>query len=142
MERVGRKRKKRRSRISPKRFEPAVRLSIKSQLFQGHPGILRTAAALGSSVRTVQRRLAREGLTYSDIVDRVRHQEARRLLEVPGIRLADIATDLGFGDPSSFTRAFGRWAGTAPIRYRRSLRERNDRGTGAHRARAGTASRR
>jgi AraC-like DNA-binding protein len=75
------------------------------------------------SVRTLQRRLAEAGLTYSAIVDEIRSVEARRLLAQPGVLLKQVAADLGFCEPASFTRACRRWTGFSPREYRRQLRE-------------------
>ncbi len=33
-------------------------------------------------------------------------------------RLAEIAADLGFAEPSAFIRAFKAWSGTTPARWR------------------------
>lgn len=73
------------------------------------------------TVRTLQRRLAAAGLTYSRLVDEVRFERARLLLVEPGVGISNIAAALGYADPAHFTRAFTRWAGVAPQAYRRRL---------------------
>lgn len=49
-------------------------------LSAGYPTVEQGARRVGVSVRTLQRRLHRNGLTYSRLVEHVRHEEARRLL--------------------------------------------------------------
>jgi AraC-like DNA-binding protein len=70
------------------------------------------------SVRTLQRRLKQSGLSFSDLIQQARFETACSLLEDPGIRLTDIAFDIGYTDPAHFTRAFRRWAGVTPSAYR------------------------
>jgi len=76
------------------------------------------AEAAGMSVRSLQRRLASEGLTFSQLVDEVRLEMAVPQLRDPDIRITDVAFGLGYSDPAHFTRAFSRWAGVAPSEYR------------------------
>ena len=70
------------------------------------------------SVRSLQRRLAEEGLTFSQLVDEVRLEMAVPQLRDRGIRITDVAFGLGYSNPAHFTRAFRRWAGVAPSEYR------------------------
>jgi AraC-like DNA-binding protein len=76
------------------------------------------AARLHMSKRTLQRRLEEEGLSYQELLDRVRAQKARSLVGDEGLELADVAFRLGFSDVSSFSRSFRRWTGVSPGRYR------------------------
>jgi AraC-like DNA-binding protein len=107
---------------SDRGFLTALRAAIDASIRHGHPDIARTAKAIGVSVRTLQRRLADRGMTYRRVVDQVRFRAARDLLSGSDEQLAKIAQDLGFADASSFTRAFGRWTGMAPIVFRRNAR--------------------
>lgn len=90
-------------------------------LGDGHPGVREVALATGMSVRTFQRQLAQRGLTYSELVDEVRYDEARRRLANPGKRIKRVAVEVGFAEPASFTRAFRRWTGLSPREYRQKL---------------------
>jgi AraC family transcriptional regulator, transcriptional activator of pobA len=47
--------------------------------------------------------------------------EARRLLAYTAAPVAEVARDLGFDDPSYFSRFFARRAGQAPQDYRAAL---------------------
>jgi AraC-like DNA-binding protein len=82
------------------------------------PQIETMAEITGLSVRSLQRRLAENGLSHSQLVDQARYQAATRLLEDADIRMTDIAMELNYSDSANFTRAFKRWAGVTPREYR------------------------
>ena len=88
-------------------------------LSNGYPTIDKVAGLFHSSPRSLQRRLSNEGITYAGLVSRCRCQEAQRLLVESDEQIQDIATRLGYADPSSFSRAFIGWTGTSPRHYRR-----------------------
>lgn len=74
------------------------------------------------SERTMKRRLAEQGTTFSDLVDDARRQRALLLLDDRRLTLDAIAGQLGYSDTANFTRAFKRWTGKTPgeARDRRS----------------------
>jgi AraC-like DNA-binding protein len=80
----------------------------------------RVAEALGSSERTLQRRLAAEGTTFGELVDDVRHELALRHLAAPERSVADVASLLGYADRRAFARAFRRWTKTTPTEWRQA----------------------
>ena len=81
------------------------------------------ARRVGVSVRNLSRRLADEGTTYRELVDRVRKQAALSDLSRGTKSITEIADALGFSSSQSFHRAFRRWTGTTADRHRRRLRE-------------------
>jgi AraC-like DNA-binding protein len=85
----------------------------------GHPRMRSTATALGVSTRTLQRRLAENGLSFESLLRTERLRMAMRSLERTDARVLDIALDLGYSDHAHFTRAFRRWTGLTPLEYRR-----------------------
>ena len=91
---------------------------VRTLLPAGYPTVEQGAGCVGVSVRTLQRRLHHHGLTYSELVEHVRHEEACRLLQEHGRGIAEIAVRLGYSDPSHFSRAFRRWEGISPRVYR------------------------
>ena len=101
-------------------LEAVCRL-IDALLPKGYPAIEDMAHLLRVSPRTLQRMLSEEGASYSGMVEHCRRQTACDALEYTGKAVKDIATDLGYRDASSFTRAFRRWTGTAPRAYRKQL---------------------
>jgi AraC-like DNA-binding protein len=88
-------------------------------LSSGYPDIHLATEITGMSVRTLQRRLGEEGLTYTHLVEKIRFEQAVLWLQEPQIKLIDIAIELGYSDPAHFSRAFKRWTGVAPRDFRR-----------------------
>lgn len=95
-----------------------VRDHVAPRLSEGVPAISDVARHLGMSTRTLQRRLAEQGLAYQALVDEARRQLARRLLQQTNFSLIEVAFMTGFSGQSAFTRAFKRWAGQTPRSYR------------------------
>jgi AraC-like DNA-binding protein len=83
-----------------------------------YPDIHLAAEITGLSVRTLQRRLNRWGLTYRELIDQLRFQAAMCLIVEDSIKLSDIARHVGYSDSAHFNRAFRRWMGVSPSRYR------------------------
>ncbi|MCP4898461.1 MAG: AraC family transcriptional regulator [bacterium] len=99
-------------------FVGSLRQIVETYLSSGHPRIEELAEATDTSVRTLQRRLAAVGLSYSQVVDEVRLRKAVPLLKDPNMLITDIAFGLGYLHPAHFSRAFRRWAGVSPSEYR------------------------
>ena len=78
----------------------------------------RVVAAAGMSARTFQRQLKEEGASFSDLLADVRQSETLKRLKERNLTIAAIATDLGYSDQAAFTRAFRRWTGVSPSRFR------------------------
>lgn len=77
------------------------------------------ARKLGVGQRTLARRLASEGLTFSGVLQRLRREVAQRHLTDGDLSISNIAWLLGYQDVSAFTNAFRRWTGRAPRAIRR-----------------------
>ena len=99
----------------------SLRVVLLAYLPDGSPDIRQAARLAGTSVRTLQRRLREEGLTYSQLLEDLRHDLAVFLLRDPQQSAAAISRELGYRDPAIFTRAFCRWTGRTPSQYRASL---------------------
>ncbi len=97
-----------------------VRSEICELLPYGEPNQERVAAALNMSVRNLRRKLSEKGQSYKQLLDSIRHEQACRLLKQSEPSLGEIAWQLGFHDTSSFSRAFRRWEGTTPAKYRQA----------------------
>ena len=89
------------------------------RLVRAHPswGKERIAEQLHLSGRHLNRRLAEEGLSFKTLRESVLQAMACQALRSDQ-RVAEIAEQLGFSDENAFIRAFRRWQGITPARYR------------------------
>jgi AraC-like DNA-binding protein len=84
----------------------SLRQAVGALLPGGYPDIRVIANLTGMNVRSLQRRLAEEGESYSHLVAHARFEMAVRLLRDGHVKLIDIGYELGYTDPANFTRAF------------------------------------
>jgi len=96
----------------------AVREILRKQLRGDAPDIEGVATALSLSARTLQRRLAEEGVRFTRLLDEARMEMAQRYLSAGRASLTEIAYLLGFSEPNSFFRSFKRWTGKTPADFR------------------------
>jgi AraC-like DNA-binding protein len=80
--------------------------------------VVEVAHQLHVSTRTLKRRLAEHGTTFTEIADDVRRQRALLLLENRELSIGEVASRLGYTEVPNFTRAFRRWTGKTPAAYR------------------------
>lgn len=93
---------------------------IRGRLPEGAPPIEIVAERIGLPRWTLQRRLAKRGVTYSDCVEEVRRQLSLLYLAEPYLSITAIAELLGYAEISAFSRACRRLHGAAPEVIRRS----------------------
>ncbi|MDR3498614.1 MAG: AraC family transcriptional regulator ligand-binding domain-containing protein [Parvibaculum sp.] len=86
-----------------------VRWAIRRSLATGRSGIAVVARQCGIGERSLQRRLAGAGLSYSDLVDAVRQDIYAELTKTGKRSLREAAELLGFSDASAFAKARRRW---------------------------------
>jgi len=96
-----------------------VRALLTKALRGGNPSADCIADALHMSVRTLSRRLQAAGTSHKQLLDELRRDLCESYLGDRRLGVAEVAFLLGFGDASSFHRAFKRWYGTTPADYRR-----------------------
>lgn len=99
-------------------FSREVEEAIVPLLATGDANIDKVAERLGFNRQTLYRRLRAEGTTFDDLLRTKRRQLAIRYLGVERVPVKVAAWRLGFSDPAAFSRAFKRWTGTAPSRFR------------------------
>ncbi len=95
-----------------------VRELVRGELVQGEASLPRVARRLGVSRRTLQRRLEARGFTFEALVDEVRRAEAELLLRTTSLPILDVSEQVGYSDSRAFRRAFHRWTGTSPAKFR------------------------
>lgn len=101
-----------------------VRRAIYLLLPSGRATCAGVAQGLGRSMRTLQRTLDAEGLSFTRLLDQSRRDLAERYLANPSYDMAQIAAMLGYGSHSAFTRWFSAQFGCAPLEWRSKKRSR------------------
>ncbi len=95
-------------------FRVAVENAIVPLLPHGKARAANVAKALGLSQRTAARRLANEGVTFSEVLENMRKALASHHLQDQGMSISRIAWLLGYQEVSAFTHAYKRWTGKTP----------------------------
>ena len=80
------------------------------------------AANFNLSVRTLQRRLKEDGVTFEMLADHVRKTMAISYLRSGDYPVKEISWMLGYNDLGNFTRTFKRWTGMPPSAYQNNGR--------------------
>jgi len=107
-------------------FQERVRGLLESHLHRrsmdGQTPTLEWAASLlHLSPRSLQRKLALEHVSFSSVLEQVRHDLALQWMRQRHLPIGDLAEHLGYANHAAFCNAFKRWAGVTPSRYRRVL---------------------
>ena len=95
-----------------------VREAIIKLLPLGHPEMKNVARELGTSARTLARRLAERGQLFKDLVDEIRRELSLQYLKDKRITVKQIAYLLGYSEVAAFNHAFQRWTGLSPSGFR------------------------
>ncbi|RPJ78449.1 MAG: AraC family transcriptional regulator, partial [Deltaproteobacteria bacterium] len=97
-----------------------------------YQGIKEVARRLCMSSRTLRRKLTAEGISYQEIIDDIRKDNAIELLENTGDSIEIISEKIGYCNTSNFYHAFKRWTGQTPGKYRISKKSSAKSKTGAN----------
>ena len=101
-----------------------VRAQLNALPMADWPSLEELASGLGMSVPTLRRRLRGEGQSFGTIKDELRFVTAERLLQENSLSVAAVAAELGYSEPSAFYRAFHKWMGQSPGRFRTVQQEK------------------
>ena len=85
----------------------------------GEPSQELVAKEMSISSRQLQRKLKDESSSFRGLLENVRKDFAKNYLAQSQQSIIEIAYQLGFQDPSNFTRAFKRWFGVSPSAFRK-----------------------
>jgi AraC-like DNA-binding protein len=95
-----------------------VRRQLRTMVTAPRCSIEIASEKMGLHVRTLKRRLAAASTTFLELREEARYDTACQLLRHTRMPVNEVASSLGYAETSSFTRAFGRWAGMAPTEWR------------------------
>ncbi|WKC21219.1 AraC family transcriptional regulator ligand-binding domain-containing protein (plasmid) [Rhizobium sp. SSA_523] len=101
-----------------------VKVVLKRSLASGRPDVSNVARDLGTSERTLQRRITEDGTTFRQLLAEARQELGENLLVDQTISIDEVAILLGYQDTSSFYRAFKEWQGVTPQNWRAQAVER------------------
>lgn len=82
---------------------------IRTSAHRQIPSLEAIAAQLHMTSRTLQRKLAEEGISFRSITASVQKEMATELFRIRG-NATQVAGMLGYSDPSAFRRAFKKWS--------------------------------
>lgn len=99
-------------------FLGQLRSVVRTLLPTGNCTADRVAALFSMHRRTLHRQLGASGTTFEEVIDSMRRQVALEMLAQTDMKLGQLADMLGYGELSSFNRAFRRWTGTSPSEWR------------------------
>ncbi len=100
-------------------FEDIVQSRLSEPTFTAE----QAARLVGLHPNTLNARLSERGETTSKVIARLKQQKAIELLGEKSCSVRDAAQQLGFSDPTAFSRAFRRWTGQSPQAFKRSYGE-------------------
>lgn len=99
-----------------------VRIAVEQIFMQSKPAIDVVAKMLSMHERSLQRALADEGTTFSEVLDGARRDATYRLLRETDMPMTEITTLIWLGEQSALTRAVRRWFGATPQQIRSAAR--------------------
>ncbi len=99
-------------------FPEQVQRVLRTGLLTGHASAEQVAALFSMHRRTLIRHLDAFDTSFKTLVDEGRFEIAQRLLQMTSMHVSQVAEALDYADASAFTRAFRRWSGTTPARWR------------------------
>lgn len=103
----------------PKSFLASFKVAIQPYLSMGKLPIEWAAIIFDMNVRTLQRKLAAEGVVYSKLVEEMLLEQILLLLKGSNLSITEIAAKMGYSDSAHFTRAFKRQMQQTPRQYRK-----------------------
>lgn len=106
------------------RYDAGTAAAVRRRLTQNGPADWASFATLANDMRmsssTLRHRLHDEGQSYAGIKDEIRRDLACGMLTNTAETVSEIATRLGYSEPSAFYRAFRKWMGQSPEAFRKS----------------------
>ncbi len=103
---------------SPPDFCHLVFRTLLSEVLIGKTSLPQIASQLSLHPRTLERRLEDDGTSFLMLREAARFEIARQLLVGTQMKLAGISLALGYAEPAVFSRAFRKWSGVTPKKYR------------------------
>lgn len=101
----------------------SLRSSIAARLMRGAPTLEDASRSLSLTPSQLQWRLEQADTSFERVLNGMRADLAKHLLKNTDKSITEIAFELGFTDPSTFSRAARRWFDDTPLKIRRKARQ-------------------
>jgi AraC-like DNA-binding protein len=108
----------------PIEFLESLRRTLQPHLQAPNLDVAFVVRLVGMSRQSLQRKLRAKGTTLSAEIGELKKRRAIEELVQSDRSIGEIATSIGFQNPTSFARAFKAWTGESPREYRRNRRVR------------------
>jgi AraC-like DNA-binding protein len=116
-----------RYQLSQQTISEQVKGMLKRLVAGQRPSIEDLATELNMSTRTLQRRLATDGVSFQQLLEEARRELAHHYLLHSSLELTETAYLLGFENSNSFFRAFQSWEGISPTKWRAHMQHQSRR---------------
>jgi AraC-like DNA-binding protein len=107
--------------MPPKEFLDTIVASMTFQMQGGSLNLQTLSELTGVSVRTLQRRFAECGVSYTELLKKAKQEKAEQLIKKDKKSLSEISDLLGYSDYTKFSRAFKSRSGLTPRQYQKTL---------------------
>lgn len=97
-----------------------VREALVYNLLSGKTTLTELSSQLAMSPRSLQREIASNGMNFRALLDQTRQERALALLQDKDLPISEVGARLCYSDLSAFSRAFQRWTGRSPQKYRKN----------------------
>lgn len=105
---------------TPQSLIESVHRAILPYIHEDDLTVDRAAELCGIGKRRLSSKLRSKGTTIKNEIAYLRQERAASALASSDRRIAKIAANVGFNDPTAFSRAFKNWTGQSPQEYRRN----------------------
>ena len=102
-------------------FTSHVKNAIIELLPLGKTDIDSVAKKLAMSKRNLQYKLKNEAISYQELLDQMRNNQAKYFLKQIELSIVEVAFLVGYSEQSTFNRAFKKWTGMTPGEYRQKM---------------------
>ncbi|MCP8466298.1 AraC family transcriptional regulator [Pseudomonas sp. ZM23] len=100
-------------------LQAKVEQHIQALLPRSRCNLQQVARSFGLHPRTLQRRLAGDGIDFEGYLEQIRRRQAEQMLCNTSLSVSQIARELGYCHTASFCRAHLRWFDMPPLELRR-----------------------
>lgn len=108
--------------VPPDSLIDALHVALSPHLHEHDLTVERAASICGQAARRLSRQLREQGTTLAREIASLRARRAQAALLESNQPISEIAESVGFRDPSVFSRAFKKWTGQSPQKYRQNHR--------------------